>query len=321
MFIFFLKSLSFKSFSFSDEYSASSSHFNQNWLFIKNSFIDYSESSSNRFFDRNPEMKTEKDFNQKRLIDIFKYNDKSNQFASNKKRNDWTFTSNVNVKVESSSNSNVDQPNSMTRFQFSHDYSNRNRRNDNRRQSNNQKRFWTYHDEHLNDDFSSQSSDHSDGRLTIDYFEMKKANKKHIQKIDDNNVETHFSNKVNTIKTIIIKIFCNQCNKKFDSNNKLHWHIRSKTYRKPRRPSISAIIFPTFSDTALSIIINSTFSTIDESIASSLLTEFFVDIETNFKSLNFIDTNIHHVLFVKSFFKKFQFVVVQTRVYYCSPKD
>ena len=116
-----------------------------------------------------------------------------------------------------------------------------------------------------------------------------------------------FFNKVNTVKTIIIKIFCNQCNKEFDSNNKLHQHIKSKTCRKPRCSSISATIFPTFSDTASSTVTNSAFSNIDESIAPSFA-EFFVDIETNFKNLNSINTNIHHVLFVKSVFEKFQFI-------------
>ena len=110
----------------------------------------------------------------------------------------------------------------MTKFQFNHGYSNRNRRSDNHRQNNNQKQSQTYHDEHSNDDSSSQSSDHSNDRLMIDYFEVKKTDEKRIQKINDNNVEIHFFNKINTIKTIIIKIFYNQCNKKFDSNNKLH---------------------------------------------------------------------------------------------------
>ena len=77
-------------------------------------------------------MKTKKDFNQKRLIDIFKHNNKSNQLK-NEKHNDRTFTLNVNIKVESSSNSNADRSNSMIRSQFSHDYSNHNRRNDHRR--------------------------------------------------------------------------------------------------------------------------------------------------------------------------------------------
>ena len=308
---FFLRFFLFKTFlfSFSDEYSASSNCFSQNGFFTKNSFIDYSGSSFNKFFGRNFKTKTEKDFNQKRLIDIFKYGDKSNQFASNKKRSDRFSTPNVSIKVESSSNSNADQSNSMTKFQFSHDYSNHNRRNDNRRWGNNQKRSRAYHGEHSDDDSSSQSSDRSDGRLTIDYFKVKKANEERIQEIDDDNIEIHFFNKVNTIKSIIIKIFCNQCNKKFDSNNKLHQHIKSKTYRKPRCPSISATIFSTFSDTTLSTVINSTFSNINESIAPPFLTEFFADIETNFKSLNFIDINIHHVLFVKSFFEESQFIV------------
>ena len=304
---FFLRFLSFKLFLFSDEYFASNSCFNQKEFFTKNSFIDYSGSSFNRSFGRNSETKTKKDFNQKKLTDISKYNVKSNQ-SENEKRNDQAFTPSVNVKVESSSNFNVDWPNSMTRLQFSHGYSNHNRRGDNRRRDNNQKRFRAYHGEHSNDDSSSQSSNCSDGRLTIDYLKMEKADEKRIQKIDDNNVEIHFFNKTNTVKTIIIKIFCNQCNKKFDLNNKLHQHIKLKTYKKPCCPSIFAIIFPTFSDTASSTIINSTFNNIDESIAFSFLTKLFIDIETNFKSFNFINTNIHYVLFVKSFFEKSQFI-------------
>ena len=108
MFIFFLNFLSFKLFSFSDEYFASSSHFSQNGFFTKRSFIDYSESSFNRSFGRNSETKTEKDSNQKRLTDIFKYNDKSNQFTSNKKHSDQFSTPSVSVKVESSNNFNAD---------------------------------------------------------------------------------------------------------------------------------------------------------------------------------------------------------------------
>ena len=308
--LFFLKFFLFKTFlfSFSNGYSASSSRFSQNEFFTKKSFIDYSESSFNRSFDRNSETKTKKDFNQKRLIDIFKYDDKFNQFASNKKLSDQFSTSSISVKVESSSNFNADRSNSMTKSQFSHDYSNRNHRNNNRRWGNNQKRFRIYHDKHLNDDFSNQSSDHSDGHLTIDYFKMKKTNEKRIQEIDDNNVEIRFFNKINTVKTIIIKIFCNWCNEKFDSNNKLHQHIRSKTYRKPRCSSIFTTIFSTFSDTASSTITNSAFSNINESIAPPFLTKFFADIETNFKSLNPINTNTYHVLSVKSFFEKSQFV-------------
>ena len=83
---------------------------------MKNSFIDYSESSFNKSFDRNSEMKTKKDSNQKKLTDIFKYDDKSNQSALNKKRNDQSSTSSINIKIESSSNFNVDQSNLMTRF-------------------------------------------------------------------------------------------------------------------------------------------------------------------------------------------------------------
>ena len=145
---------------------------------------------------------------------------------------------------------------------------------------------------------------------------MKKTNEKRIQKINDNNVETHFFNKVNTIKTIIIKIFCNQCNEKFNSNNKLHRHIKSKTCRKSHCPLIFATIFSTFSDTASSTVINSAFSNIDESIVSPFLiessAEFFANIETNFKSLNSINTNIHHVLSVESLFEKFQIIVSST---------
>ena len=196
----------------------------------------------------------------------------------------------------------------MIRFQFNDDYSNHNHKNNNRRWNNNQKRFRTYHDEHLNDDFFSQSSDCLNGRLTIDYPEVKEANEERIQEINDNNVEIHFFNKINTVKTIVIKIFCNQCNEKFDLNNKLHQHIKSKTYRKPRCPSISVTIFSTFSDTASSTVTNSAFSNINELIAS-FSAESFPDIETNFKIFNFIDTNIHHVLFVKSFFEKSQFIV------------
>ena len=197
----------------------------------------------------------------------------------------------------------------MIKSQFSHDYSNRNRRGDHRHQNNNLKQFRTYHDEHSDDDFSSQSSDHSNDRLTIDYLKMEEADEKRIQKInDDNNIKIHFSNKINTIKSVIIKVFCNRCNKKFDSNNKLHQHIKSKTCRKSHCSSISTTIFSTFSDTALNTITNSTFSTIDESIAPSFA-KSFADIETNFKNLNFIDINIYHVLFVKSFFKEFQFIV------------
>ena len=308
---FFLRFFLFKTFLFSflDEYFASSNHFNQNGFFTKNNFIDYSGSSFNKSFGRNSETKTEKDSNQKRFIDIFKYGDKSNQFASNEKHNDRFSTSSVSVKVESSSNFNADQSNSMTRFQFNHEYSNHNRRNNNRWQNNNQKRFWTYHDEHSNDDFFNQSSDRSNGRLMIDYFEMKEADEKRIQKINNNNVEIHFFNKITTIKTIIIKIFCNQCNEKFDLNNKLHQHIKLKTCRKSCHSLISAIIFFTFNDTTLSTIINSAFSNIDESIAP-FSAKLFADIETNFKNFNPIDTNIHHVLFVKSFFKKIQFVVL-----------
>ena len=161
----------------------------------------------------------------------------------------------------------------------------------------------------MNDDFFSQSSDHSDGRLTIDYSEVEEANEERIQKINKNdNVEIHFFNKINTVKSVVTKVFCNQCNKKFDLNNKLHRHIRSKTCRKPRCSSISAIIFSTFSDTALSTVTNSAFSTINESIAL-LFIEPSVNIEANLKNLNFIDTNTHHVLFVKSFFEEFQFIV------------
>ena len=252
------------SFSSSDGYSASSSRFSQNGFFTRGSSIGYSGFLFNRSFGRNPETKTEKNSNQKKLTNIFKYGDKFNQFASNKKRSDRSSTSSVSVKVESSSNSNADQPNSMTRLQFSHDYSNRNRKGDNRQRDNNQKQFRIYHGEHSDDDFFNQSSDHSDGRLTIDYSEMKETNEERIQEINDDNVEIHFFNKINTVKTIIIKIFCNQCNKKFDSNNKLHRHIRSKTCRKPRCLSISAIIFSAFNDTALSTITNSAFSNIDE---------------------------------------------------------
>ena len=205
---FFLIFFLFKSFSSSDGYFASSSRLSQNGFFTKDSFIDYSESSFNRSFGRNSETKTKKDSNQKRLIDISKYNDKFNQLK-NEKRNDWTFTPSVNIKIESSSNSNADQSNSMTRLQFNHEYSNHNRRGDNRRWDNNQKRFWTYHSEHSDDDSSNQSSDRSDGRLMIDYFEVKEADEERIQKINDNNVKTHFFNKINTVKTIIIKIFCN----------------------------------------------------------------------------------------------------------------
>ena len=103
----FLKFFLFKSFSFSDEYFASSSRSSQNGFFTKDSFTDYSGSLFSRSFGRNPEMKTEKDSNQKKLTDISKYNDKSNQ-SKNEKRNDWTFTPNVNVKIESSNNFNVD---------------------------------------------------------------------------------------------------------------------------------------------------------------------------------------------------------------------
>ena len=195
----------------------------------------------------------------------------------------------------------------MTRPQFSHGYSNRNRKSDNRRRGNNQKRFRTYHDEHSDDDSSSQSFDRSNGRLTIDYSEVEEANEERIQEIDDNNIETHFFNKINTIKIIATKVFCNQCNEEFDSNNKLHCHIKSKTCRKPRRSSISTITFSTFSDTALNIVINPAFSIIDESITPSSA-ESFTDIETNLKSLNPIDTNTHHVLPVESFFEEPQFV-------------
>ena len=304
-------------FSFSDEYSASSSCFNQNGFFVKSNFSDYSESLFNKSFNRNFEIKTKKDSNQKRLIDIFKYNDKFNQ-SKNEKRNDWTFTSNINVKIESSSNFNANRPNLMIRSQFNHDYSNRNRRGDNRRQDNNQKWFRAYHDEHSNDDFFNQSFDHSDGRLFIKYPEVEKADEKRIQKInDDNNVETHFFNKVNTVKSVITKIFCNQCNKKFDSNNKLHRHIRSKTYRNFRCPLIFTIFFSTFSDTASSTVINSTFSNINKSITFLFLIESFVDIETNFKNLNFIENiNIYYILFVKSFFEKSQFIVSFTFLFF-----
>ena len=119
-------------FLFSNEYFALNSCFSQNEFFAKDNFSDYSKSSFNKFFDRNSKIKTEKDFNQKKFIDISKYNDKFNQFALNKKCSDRFSTSSVNVKVESSSNFNADWSNSMTRFQFSHDYSNRNHRNDNR---------------------------------------------------------------------------------------------------------------------------------------------------------------------------------------------
>ena len=199
----------------------------------------------------------------------------------------------------------------MTKFQFNHDYSNRNYRNDNHQQDNNQKQSRAYHDEHSNDDFSSQSFDHSDSRLFIKYSEMKETNEKRIQKINDDNVETHFFNKINTVKTIIIRIFCNRCNKKFDSNNKLHQHIKSKSCRKFCNSLISAIIFFIFNDTALSMIINSVFSIINKSIAFSF-TESFANIETNFKNFNSIDINIHHGLFVKKFFKKSQFIVLST---------
>ena len=59
---FFLKFFLFKTFlfSFSDEYSASSSRFSQNGFFTRNSFTDYSGSSFNRSFDRNSKMKTKK---------------------------------------------------------------------------------------------------------------------------------------------------------------------------------------------------------------------------------------------------------------------
>ena len=104
-------------------------------------------------------------------------------------------------------------------------------------------------------------------------------------------------------------------------NNKLHWHIKLKTYKKPRCSSISTIIFFTFSDTALSTIINPAFSTINKSIAFPFLIEFSADIETNFKSLNFIEnTNIHHVLFVKSFFEEYQFIVLFTFSFF-QPKE
>ena len=102
-----MKFFSFKSFLFSNEYFASNSRFSQNKFFTKNSFIDYSESLFNRFFGRNPETKTKKNFNQKKLIDISKYNDKFNQLK-NEKHNDQAFTSNVNIKIESSSNFNAD---------------------------------------------------------------------------------------------------------------------------------------------------------------------------------------------------------------------
>ena len=198
----------------------------------------------------------------------------------------------------------------MTRFQFNHEYLNHNRRNDNHHQNNNQKRFRIYHNKHLNDDSSNQSSDRLNDRLTIDYSEVEKADEERIQEInDDDNVETHFFSKINTVKSIITKVFCNRCNEKFNLNNKLHQHIRSKTCRKPRRPLIFTTIFLTFSNRASSTVINSAFNTIDESIAPSFA-EFFVDIEANFKSFNFINTNIHHVLSIKSFFKKFQFVVL-----------
>ena len=136
---FFLRFFSFKTFlfSFSDEYSASSNRFSQNGFFARNNFSGYSESSFNKSFGRNSEMKTKKDSNQKKLTDISKYDNKSNQSASNKKRNDRSLTSSFSVKVESSSNSNADQSNSMKKFQFSHDYLNHNRRNDNRRRDNN----------------------------------------------------------------------------------------------------------------------------------------------------------------------------------------
>ena len=306
-----LRFLSFKTFSssFSNEYSASSSRFSQNGFFTKNNFTDYSESSFSKSFDRNSETKTKKNSNQKKLTDISKYDDKSNQFASNKKHNDQSSTPSVSVKVKSSSNSNADQLNSMTKSQFNHDYSNHNRKSDNRQWDNNQKRFRAYHNEHSDDDSSNQSSDRSDGRLTIDYSKVEETDEEHIQKINDNNVKIHFFNKINTIKSIIIKIFCNQCNKKFDLNNKLHWHIKSKTYRKSRCLSISATIFPTFNDTALSTVINSAFSNINELIAPPFLAKFSADIETNFKNFNSINTNIHHVLSVKSFFEKSQFIV------------
>ena len=316
---FSLRFFSFKLFSSSGGYSASSSRFSQNGFFTKGSFIDYSGSSFSRSFGRNSETKTKKDSNQKKLIDISKYNNKSSQLK-NEKHNDWTFTSNVNIKVESSNNSNADQSNSMTKSQFNHGYSNRNHRNNNRRWDNNQGRSRAYHGEHSDDDSSSQSSDRSDGRLTIDYPEVKKADEERIQKIDDDNVEIHFFNKINTVKTIIIKISCNQCNEKFDSNNKLHQHIKSKTCRKPRRPSISAIIFSTFSDTASNTVTNSAFNNINESIAPPFLTESPADIETNFKNLNSIDTNIHHVLSVKSFFEESQFVVSSTFSFF-QPKE
>ena len=107
---FFLKFFSLKTFlfSFSDEYFASSNHFNQNEFFVKNNFSDYSESLFNRFFGRNPKTKTEKNSNQKKLTDYFKYDDKSNQSALNKKRSDQFSTPSVSVKVESSSNFNTD---------------------------------------------------------------------------------------------------------------------------------------------------------------------------------------------------------------------
>ena len=264
-------------------------------------------------------MKTKKDSNQKKLTDISKYSDKSSQLKK-EKCNDRASTLSVNVKIKSSSNSNADQPNSMTRFQFSHGYSNRNRRNNNRRRNNNQKRFRTYHDKHSDDDSSSQSSDHSDGRLTIDYSEMEEANEERIQEIDHDNVETHFSNKINTIKIIITKIFCNQCNEKFDSNNKLHRHIKSKTCKKPRCSSISATIFSTFSETASSTVINPAFNNINESITPPLLAKSFADIETNFKNFNLINTNTYHVLSVKSFFEEPQFIVSSALSFFQSKK-
>ena len=178
-------------FLFSNGYSASSSRFSQNEFFAKGSFIDYSGFLFNRSFGRNPETKTEKDSNQKKLIDISKYSDKFSQ-SENEKHNDQAFTSNVNVKIESSNNPNANQPNLMTRFQFNHGYSNRNRRSDNRRRNNNQKRYRIYHDKHLNDDSSNQSFNHSNNRLMIDYFEMKKTDEKRIQEINDNNVKIHF---------------------------------------------------------------------------------------------------------------------------------
>ena len=67
---FFLKFFLFKtfsfSFSFSNEYFASNSRFSQNEFFAKSNFSGYSESSFKKSFDRNFEMKTKKDSNQKK---------------------------------------------------------------------------------------------------------------------------------------------------------------------------------------------------------------------------------------------------------------